>query len=68
MKKVNDIMKRVKSLEISGLLIKVISETIENEAKEQKGGFLRMLLETLETTLLGNLLTGRETIRAGESF
>ena len=68
MKKVNDIMKRVKSLEISGLSIKVISETIKNEAKEQKGGFLRMLLETLETTLLGNLLTGRETIRAGESF
>ena len=68
MKKVNDIMKRVKSLEISGLLIKVISETIKNEAKEQKGGFLRMLLETLETTLLGNLLTGREIIRAGESF
>ena len=68
MKKVNDIMKRVKSLEISGLLIKVISETIKNEAKEQKGGFLRMLLGTLETTLLGNLLTGRETIRAGESF
>ena len=68
MKKVNDIMKRVKSLEISGLLIKVISETIKNEAKEQKGGFLRMLLETLETTLLGNLLTGRETIRAGKSF
>ena len=68
MKKVNDIMKRVKSLEISGLLIKVISETIKNEAKEQKGGFLRMLLETLETTLLGNILTGRETIRAGESF
>ena len=61
-------MKRVKSLEISGLLIKVISETIKNEAKEQKGGFLRMLLETLEATLLGNLLTGRETIRAGESF
>ena len=68
MKKVNYIMKRVKSLEISGLLIKVISETIKNEAKEQKGGFLRMLLETLEATLLGNLLTGRETIRAGESF
>ena len=49
-------------------MIKDVSETIKNEAKEQKGGFLRMLLETLETTLLGNLLTGRETIRAGESF
>ena len=66
MKKVNDIMKRVKSLEISGLLIKVISETIKNEAKEQKGGFLRMLLGTLRASLLGNLLTGKGTIRAGE--
>ena len=64
----NDIMNIVKSLEESGLLIEGVRETIKNEAKEQKGGFLRMLLETLETTLLGNLLTGRETIRAGESF
>ena len=40
----NDIMKMVKSLEDSGLLIKGISETIKNEAKEQKGGFLGMLL------------------------
>ena len=64
----NDIMNIVKSLEESGLLIEGVRETIKNEAKEQKGGFLRMLLETLETTLLGNLLTGREIIRAGESF
>ena len=64
----NDIMKIVKSLEVSWLLIKFISETIKHEAKEQKGGFLGMLLETLEATLLRNLLTGRETIRAGESF
>ena len=40
----NDIMKMVKSLEDSGLLIKGISETIKNEAKERKGGFLGMLL------------------------
>ena len=43
----NDIMKMVKSLEDSGLLIKGISETIKNEAKEQKRGFLAMLLGTL---------------------
>ena len=42
----NDIMKIVKSLEDSGLLIKDVSETIKNDAKEQKGGFLSMLLGT----------------------
>ena len=41
----NDIMKIVKSLEESGLLIKGVSETIKNEAKEQKGGFISMLLD-----------------------
>ena len=43
---INDIMKIVKSLEVSGLLIKGVSETIKNEAKEEKGGFLSMLLGT----------------------
>ena len=43
----NNIMKILKSLEESGLLIKSVSETIKNEAKEQKGGFLGMLLGTL---------------------
>ena len=42
----DDIMKIVKSLEDSGLLIKGVSETIKNDAKEQKGGFLSMLLGT----------------------
>ena len=51
-------MKIVKSLEESGLLVKDVSEIIENEAKEQKGGFLGMLLGTLGARLLGNLLTG----------
>ena len=64
----NDIMKIVKSLEEFGLLIKIVSETIKNEAKEQKGGFLGMLLGTLGASLLGNLLTGKGTIRAGENF
>ena len=59
------IVKLVKSLEDSGLLIKVVSETIKNEAKEQKGEFLGMLLGTLGASLLGNLLTGKVTIRAG---
>ena len=48
-------MKIVKSLEESGLLIKGIRETIKNEEKEQKGGFLEMLLGTLGASLLGNL-------------
>ena len=54
----NDIMKIVKTLEDSGLLIKGVSETIKNEAKKQKGGFIGMSLGTLCTSLLGNLLTG----------
>ena len=62
----NDIMKIVKSLEDSGLLIKGVGQTIKNEAKEQKGGFLSMLLETLGASLLGNPLTGKGTIRAGK--
>ena len=56
-------MKVVKSLEESGLLIKGISETIKNEIKEQKGGFLSMLLETLAASILGSALTGRGVIR-----
>ena len=54
----NDIIKIVKSLEDSGVLLEGVSETIQHEAKEQKGGFWSMLLGTLGTSLLGNLLTG----------
>ena len=61
-----DIMKIVKSLEESGLSIKDVSKTIKNEAKEQKGWFLEMLLGTLGARLLGNLSTGKVTIRVGE--
>ena len=64
----NDIMKITKSLEESWLLIKGVSETIKNEAKEQKGRFLRILLGTLGASLLENLLTGGGTVRAGENF
>ena len=59
----NDIMK--KSLEESALLIKGVSETIKNEAKEQKSEFLSMLLGILGASLLGNLLAGKGTITTG---
>ena len=49
---INDVMKIIESLEKSGLLITVVSETIKNEAKEQKEGFLNMLLDTLGINLL----------------
>ena len=46
--------------------IQGISETIKNETKEQKGGFLSMLLGKLAASILGNALAGRGVIRAGE--
>ena len=55
---INDIIKIVKFLEDSGLLLKGVTETVQNEVKEQIGGFLSMLLGTLGASLLGNLLTG----------
>ena len=61
---IHDIIKIVKSLEDSGLLIKGVTETVQNEVKEQEGGFLSMLLGTLGASLLGNLLTGKEIYRA----
>ena len=54
-----DIIEIVESLEGSGLLLKGVSKTIQNEAKEQKGGFLSMLLGTLGASLLGNILAGK---------
>ena len=62
----NDIIKIVKSLEDSDLLLKWVTETVQNEVKEQKGEFLSMLLGTLGASLLGNLLTGWGMNRAGK--
>ena len=66
----DDILKIVKSLEDSGVLLKGASETIQHEAKEQRGGFLSMLLGTLGASLLGDVLSkglsGRGVIRARE--
>ena len=55
-----DIFKIIKSLEDSGLLLKGITETVKNEAKEQRGGFLSMLLGTLGASLLGDVLFGKK--------
>ena len=63
---IEDIIKTVKSLEDSGLLLKGVTETVQNEVKEQKGGFLNMLLGTLGASLLGNLLTCKGINRAGK--
>ena len=60
-----DIKKIVKSCKELGLLIKGMSVTTKNEAKEQTGVFLPMLLRTLAASILGNALTGRGVIRAG---
>ena len=59
-----DIIKIVKSLEDSGLLLKGVIETVQDEVKEQKGGFLSMLLGTLGASLSGNLITGKGIYRA----
>ena len=65
----DDIIKIIKALENSGILLKGISKAIKNETKEQKGGFLSMLLGTLGASLLGNLLTGGKGImRAGDGI
>ena len=64
-----DNMKIIEALENSGILLNGVSKTIENETKEQRGGFLSMLLGTLGASLLGNLLTdGKGIMRAGDGI
>ena len=63
---IENIIKIVKSFEDSGLLLKRVTETVQNEVKEQKGGFLSMLLGTLGASLLGNLLTGKGAIATSQ--
>ena len=62
--KMKGIMEIVKYLEKSGLLNKVVNKTIEDEVKEQKGGFIGMLAATLDASLLGNMLPGKGAMRA----
>ena len=63
----NDIMKIVQALEDSNILLKGLTKTIKNKTKEQKGGFLSMLLGTLGTSLLGNWLSEKGIVRAGSA-
>ena len=61
--------KIIEALENSGILLKGVTKTIENETKEQRGGFLGMLLGTLGASLLGNLLTGgKGNMREGDGI
>ena len=55
-KEINNIMKIVQAFEDSNILLKGVTKTIKNETKEQKGGFLSMLLGTLGASQLGNIL------------
>ena len=64
--KIIDIMKIVKWLEESGLLIKGVIKTIKNEAKEQKGEFLGILFDTLGASLPDSLLTGKRVIATNQ--
>ena len=64
----NDKMKIVQALEDSNILLNGVTKTTKNETKEQKGGFLSMLLDTLGASLLGNLLSGKGTVIAGEGI
>ena len=61
----NDIMKIVQALEDSDILLKGVTKTIKNETKEQKWGFLSMLLGTLGASLLEKILEGKGIVRAG---
>ena len=65
-KDIDNLIKIVNSLQDSGLLLKGVTESIQNEVKDQKGGFLSMLLKTLGAKLLGNLLTGKGAFYAGK--
>ena len=68
----DDILKILQALEDSNILLKGMTKTIKNETREQKGGFLSMLLGTLGASLLGDLLTknlsGKGTVKAGKGF
>ena len=67
-KDMDDFIEILKSLEDSGLLLKGVTESAQNEVKEQRSGFLSMLLGTLGASLLGNLLAGKGIHRAGEGI
>ena len=64
-KEMNDIRKIIQALEDSNIFLKGVTKTIKIERKEQKGGLLSLLLDTLGGSLLGNILAGKGIVRAG---
>ena len=64
-KEMNDITKLIQAREDSNILLKLVTKKIKNETKQQKEGFLGILLGTLGASLLGYMLTGKEILRAG---
>ena len=60
----NNVMTIIQTLEDCHILLKGVTKTVKNETKEQKGGFLSMLLGTLGASLLGNILAGKGIVRA----
>ena len=61
-------MNKFRFLEDSDLLIKGVTQKMENERKEERGGFLRIPLGILGTNVLGNMLAAKEVIRAFKNF
>ena len=61
----NNMMEIVHVLEDSNIFLKGVTKTIKNKTKKQEGGFRRTLVGTLGSILLGNLLSGKEIVRAG---
>ena len=67
-KNIEDLIKIIKSLEDSGLLLKGVTESVQNDVKKQKGQFLSMLLGTLGASVLGNILTGKRINKKGKGI
>ena len=67
-KDMEDLIKIVKSFKGSGLLLNEVTESVKNEVKEQRGGFLSMLLGKLGASLLGNLLSGKGINKNGKGI
>ena len=65
---IEDLIKIVKSLEDFGLLLKGVTESVQNKVKERKGGFRSALLDTLGASLLGNLISAKGINRAGKGI
>ena len=63
-----DLIKIVKSLKDSGVLLKGVTESIPNEIKKQKGGFLSMLFGTLGASLLANILSRKGINKKGKGI